>query len=132
MSVKESVITVVCNQIITYLKKSKLSDEELTVSLAQLLIYCGASISKMNIDLKTISWEELEKEYYTNNQSNDLGLGLILNGGTIMQAINIKIEKDSDATATKGKSNVQVSATIKNSQKSSSATNRSKTSKRKS
>lgn len=132
MSVKESVITTVCNQVITYLKKSELSNEELTVSLAQLLIYCGASISKMNIDLKTISWEELEKEYYTNNQSNDLGLGLILNGGTIMQAINIKIEKDSDVTATKGKSNVQIPSALKNSQKNSPTTNRPKASKRKS
>ena len=106
MSIQESNITSICNEVIQIFNSKDLSDQEVALTLAQLLIYCGISISKKNIDIHNISWEILEKEYYSNNNDNDLGLGLALNGGSIMQVLNLQYEKNSDATAKQGKTNV--------------------------
>ena len=43
--------------------------------------------------------EELEKQYYSNNKTNDIGLGLVLNGGSIMQAMNYNEKNAGDVTA---------------------------------
>jgi hypothetical protein len=128
LAVSESTVTSICNKIINILNKEQIKLEETVVVLAQLLIYTGKSISLKDIDFDNASWEDLEKEYYSNNKDNDIGLGLILNGGSIMQALNITIINDLN----KGKDNVQISTTRKIPQKNSSATNRSKASSRKS
>jgi hypothetical protein len=128
LTVSESTVTSICNKIINILNKEQIKLEEAVVVLAQLLIYTGKSISLKDIDFDNASWEDLEKEYYSNNKDNDIGLGLILNGGSIMQALNITIINDLN----KGKDNVQVSTTRKIPQKNSSAANRSKASSRKS
>lgn len=130
MQVHESNVTFICNEIIKILNKHKASNEEIPIVLAQLLIYCGKGISQKNIDFNSTAWEELERLYYSENKDNDIGLGLVLNGGAMMQALNINIIKDSDATANKGIRNVQVSTKPQNPQKSSSATTRPKASKR--
>ena len=123
MSVKESNVTSICNEVIQLFNQKNLSKEELPIVLAQLLIYCGLSITEKDIDINSISWEDLEKEYYSNNKDNDIGLGLVLNGGSIMQATNINIIKNSDETAKKGITNVQVSTSRKISQENSTTSN---------
>lgn len=131
MAIRESNVTAVVNQVINQLNKHQITKEEIPVVLAQLLIYCGKSISNKDIDLSKVSMDDLEREYYSNNKDNDIGLGLVLNGGTIMQALNVDIQKNnSDETANKGNKNVQVSTSRKIPQKSSAATSRPKTSKR--
>lgn len=124
MSVKESHITSICNEVIQIFNSKQPSEQEVAIVLAQLLIYCGVSISKKDLDINNISWEALEQEYYGNNKDNDIGLGLVLNGGAIMQALNINYEKNSDETAKQGKTNVQVSTSFKNSQENSTTTTR--------
>lgn len=71
------------------------------IILAQLLIYSGASITQSKIDLNNINWQELEKKYYSNDKTNDIGLGLVLNGGSIMRAINFNGKNAGDETANK-------------------------------
>jgi hypothetical protein len=130
MQINESNVTNICNKIITIFNKEKVPHEEIPVVLAQLLIYCGGSISNKDINWQTVNWEELERIYYSDNKDNDIGLGLVLNGGAIMQALNINIQRSGDATANKGNNNVQISTSTKTAQKNSSITTRSKTSKR--
>ena len=72
------------NTCVEILNQSELTDEELVATLAQLLIYSGQAISKKDIDIHNMNLEQLNKEYYANNSDNDLGLGLILNGASIM------------------------------------------------
>jgi hypothetical protein len=124
--VSESVVTSVCNKIIQILNNEQIKPEEVVVVLSQLLIYAGKSISKKDINFDDVAWEELEKEYYSSNKDNDLGLGLVLNGASIMQALNINIIND----LKKEDKNVQVPTASKVSQKNRSVSSRSKTSSR--
>jgi hypothetical protein len=126
ISVSESVVTSVCNKIIQILNNEQIKPEEVVVVLSQLLIYTGKSISKKDINFDDVAWEELEKEYYSSNKDNDLGLGLVLNGASIMQALNINIIND----LKKEDKNVQVPTASKVSQKNRSVSSRSKTSSR--
>lgn len=125
MSIQESTITSICNEVIQIFNSKELSEQEISITLAQLLIYCGVSISKKELDINNLSWEILEKEYYGNNKDNDIGLGLVLNGGAIMQALNINYSTNGDETAKQGKTNVQVSTSFKNSQENRTTTTRS-------
>lgn len=123
MSVQESNITSVCNEVIQVFNSRQLSEQEIPIVLAQLLIYCGVSISKKDLDIGNLSWEILEKEYYGNNKDNDVGLGLVLNGGAIMQALNINYSQNGDETAKQGKTNVQISTSFKTSQENRTTSN---------
>jgi len=82
------------NRCVEILNESDLTEHELVATLAQLLMYSGAAISEKDIDIQTIDLEDLHKEYYANNKNNDLGLGLILNGASIMGAIPSNIKGD--------------------------------------
>jgi len=54
--------------------------------LSQLLMKVGQRISKIKIDLDTADYKELNKIYYLGDGS-DAGLGLILNGVSLMSAL---------------------------------------------
>lgn len=90
------------NKCAEILNTSDLSKYELIAALAQLLIYSGEAISDKDIDIHEMNLEELHKEYYANNKNNDIGLGLILNGASIMGAIPNNIKRD--VTAKQGDS----------------------------
>jgi len=87
------------NQCIDILNNSELSEVELVAVLAQLLIYSGRAITSKDIDLHSMNLEALQKQYYADNADNDLGLGLILNGASIMGAIPDNIKGDVTADA---------------------------------
>ena len=89
------------NILIEILNNAELSDSELTATLAQLLIYSGQAITKKDIDIYNMNLDYLNKEYYANNRENDMGLGLILNGASIMGAITEKMT--GNETANQGK-----------------------------
>jgi uncharacterized protein YvpB len=79
------------NKCAEILNQSDLTAKEMVVALAQLLIYTGQAITKKEIDIREADLDQLYKEYYANNKENDMGLGLILNGASIMSALtNIK------------------------------------------
>lgn len=116
-------ITKTHNKIVEILNNSDLKNNELVATLGQLLIHSGFSITNKKISKENLNWEELEKIYYSNNSDNDIGLGLILNGGSIMQAIQQNSDSTGDETAlNKEKNDDQVSSTSEISQKSSPAT----------
>jgi len=79
------------NILIEILNNAELTDSELTATLAQLLIYSGQAITNKDIDIHNMNLDYLNKEYYANNRENDMGLGLILNGASIMGAITEKM-----------------------------------------
>ena len=108
------------NKIIDILNESNLNNNEITTLLGQLLIRTGAAISPLDLDIDNLNWRQLETLYYTENEDNDIGLGLLLNGGSIMQAVNHLITSTGNENAHKGNDNDQVSTTNQNSQKSSS------------
>ena len=83
------------------LNKSDLTNTELVVTLAQLLMRSGQAITKKDIDIREIKLDDLYKEYYANNKENDIGLGLILNGASIMEAM---VNINGNATANQGDS----------------------------
>jgi len=95
-------ITDTHNIIIEILNNAELTNSELTTVLAQLLIYSGQAITKKDIDIYNMNLEYLNREYYINNQDNDIGLGLILNGASIMGAISEQIS--GNETAIQGES----------------------------
>lgn len=97
------------NKIIEDLNKETLTQNETIAILAQLLIYVGGSYSKQEVDYQNLDWNKLEKLYYLNEDDNDIGLGVLLNGGAIMQAIDDEFIT-SDVTA-KEITNDQVSTT---------------------
>lgn len=78
------------NLCIDILNNSNLTNSELVATLAQLLIYSGEAISSKDIDVRDLDIVKLEEEYYGNNKDNDIGLGLILNGASIMSALGKK------------------------------------------
>ncbi len=86
------------NQCIEVLNNSELTESELIAVLAQLLIHSGASITKKDLDIFNMDLDTLHKEYYANNKENDIGLGLVLNGASIMGAIPDNIKRDVTAT----------------------------------
>lgn len=90
------------NQCADILNTLNLTNSELVATLAQLLIYSGQALTEKQIDVRDIDLPELEKEYYGNNSSNDIGLGLILNGASIMGALSSNIK--GDVTAQQGES----------------------------
>ena len=90
------------NQCADILNELNLTNSELVATLAQLLIYSGQSLTEKQIDVRDIDLQELEKEYYGNNGANDIGLGLILNGASIMGALSSNIK--GDVTAQQGES----------------------------
>ena len=75
------------NSIVKILNQNNLSNKELVIVLAQLLIYSGQSITEKKIDIHNIDIKILNRLYYADNTDNDIGLGLILNGASIMGAI---------------------------------------------
>lgn len=91
-------ITDAHNKCIEILNESDLTKTELVATLAQLLIYSGQAITSKSIDVRDIAFADLQKEYYANNQDNDIGIGLILNGASIMGTLN---SINGDVTATK-------------------------------
>ena len=95
-------ITEAHNQCVDILNNFGLTQKELVVTLAQLLIYSGSAITKKEIDIYDMDLDALNKEYYSNNSDNDVGLGLILNGASIMGAIKNSI--NGNVTANKEKS----------------------------
>lgn len=99
------------NKIVDILNQGELNHHETTVLLGQLLIRVGAAITEVKLDINNINWNQLERIYYTENEDNDIGLGLLLNGGSIMQAINQHITSTGDETARKEIQNDQVSTT---------------------
>jgi hypothetical protein len=119
------------NKIIEQLNEQDLSLNETIAVLGQLLIYTGGSLSKQEIDFDDIDWNKLERIYYMNDQDNDVGLGVMLNGGNIMQAINDEFIT-SNANAKETTNDNQVSATNQISQKISTASSRSSKTKRRS
>lgn len=72
------------NKCANVINESDLTQDELIATLAQLLIYSGQAITKKDIDIYSMDLYELDKEYYAQNSDNDIGLGLILNGASIM------------------------------------------------
>ena len=84
---KDQRITDIHNKCVEILNQSDLSMKELVTVLAQLLIYTGGSITQKEIDIHNIDLDSLNREYYADNSKNDIGLGLILNGASIMGAI---------------------------------------------
>lgn len=82
------------NSCVGILNNSELSNKELVATLAQLLIYSGQAITEKEIDIYKMNIDELNKEYYGNNKENDLGLGLILNGSSIMSTVSREINSD--------------------------------------
>jgi hypothetical protein len=90
------------NQCAEILNGLNLTNSELVATLAQLLIYSGQALTEKQIDVRDIDLQELEKEYYGNNNTNDIGLGLILNGASIMGALSSNIK--GDVTAQQGES----------------------------
>lgn len=106
------------NKCVSILNESDLTNTELVVTLAQLLMRAGQAITKKDIDIREIKLDDLYKEYYANNNDNDIGLGLILNGASIMEAI---MNINGNATANQGDLNDNsLSTTTKISQKNSS------------
>jgi len=99
------------NKIVEILNTNDLTKDELVATLGQLLIYSGEALTNKTIDIHEINLSDLEKEYYGNNKDNDIGLGLILNGASIMGTLNNKITGNEIA---QGESNDdQVSTTTK-------------------
>jgi len=116
------------NNCIAVLNELELNEYELITALSQILIYSGHSITNKKIDLKDLSWDALHHLYFTDNSENDIGLGIMLNGATMMEALpeqalnNIK----GNEIANQGDSNVDsVSSTAKISQENSSTSTRS-------
>lgn len=121
---REKEITKACNKCVDILNKSDLSRSELIASLAQLLIYSGKSIANKTIDIHDMDINELYKEYYANNDDNDIGLGLILNGASIMGTLS-DVKLEGNVTATKENHyGDQVPSTTEISQEVSSTANR--------
>lgn len=77
------------NKCTASINKSGLTVDELVVSLAQLLIRTGKSIydPEEKLPINEIDWVALNREYYLSKESN-IGLGLMLNGGQMMGAID--------------------------------------------
>lgn len=90
--VNQEKVTGAHNQCIEILNEIDLNQSELVATLGQLLIYCGDAISKKEIDIFNMNLSDLHKEYYANNSENDIGLGLVLNGASIMGAISDNIK----------------------------------------
>lgn len=119
----EQKVVEINNKLVGILNEYELTDYELVLILSQLLIYSGHSITKKNIDLDSVSWDDLYQAYYTDNNDNDIGLGLILNGASMTSALpeDVLNQIKGDVTANQGVKNDQVSSTTKVSQESSSA-----------
>ena len=109
------------NQCAEILNDSDLTSSELVATLAQLLIYSGQAISEKSIDVRDIDLRDLEKDYYSDNKTNDIGLGLILNGASIMGALSSNIKGDVTANKEIHNDN-QVPTTTQVSQESSPTT----------
>ena len=118
---KESVIQRATSGCIQILNNIEMTNNELIMTLAQLLIRSGASITKKDIDIYDMNLVQLYDKYYSDNDDNDIGLGLILNGASIMEAIPSKINRDVTANKEIANDN-QVSPTIKIPQENSSTT----------
>jgi hypothetical protein len=108
------------NKIIEQINTSDLSFNETIAVLGQTLIYSGIALSKLDIDIDNLDWDKLERIYYMNDD-NDMGLGVLLNGGAIMQAINDEFIT-SNETAKENSNDNQVSTTNQISQEDSSTT----------
>ena len=78
----------ITNKIIDGLNETELTKNETVAVLGQLLIYTGASLSDLDVDFQKMDWNKLERLYYMNDNEHDIGLGVMLNGGAIMQAID--------------------------------------------
>jgi len=117
------------SQCVDILNESNLTKNELVATLAQLLIYSGQAITNKTIDVRDMNLRQLEKEYYANNKENDIGLGLILNGASIMGALDTNITGNVTANKENHNDN-QVSTTTKVSQENSSTSGRSSKTKR--
>lgn len=85
---REQIIVETHNKCIKIIEESDLTSKEIIVTLAQMLIYIGESITEKKIDILSMDIQELWREYYSNNKNNDIGLGLILNGAQLMGALD--------------------------------------------
>ena len=101
--IREKEIKPVINSCINVINEAAAEDTlnvgEIANVLAQLLILCGASLSEKEVNPYSMDIKELYNTYY-NDDKNDIGLGLVLNGASLMTAItdNIK-ESVCDETA---------------------------------
>jgi len=123
----EGRISRVVNKCINALnKEDKITEEEVVVVIAQLLIKTGKALYDPEDKIQEMNWMDLNKEYYTNKESS-IGLGLLLNGGQMMGAVNQNKLKGME------KKNDRISASIKSTQKDSRvavSTNETKRSRR--
>ena len=85
---REQIIIETHNKCIKIIEESNLTSKEIIITLAQMLIYIGESITEKKIDILSMDIQELWREYYGNNKDNDIGLGLILNGTQLMGALD--------------------------------------------
>lgn len=88
---KEERIANSTNSVIEILNSNQLEKEEILVTLAQVLIYTGKSMARNEVDLEKINWEEIERTFFMDvdkEKGSDVGLGLILNGGAIMEYVS--------------------------------------------
>lgn len=83
---QEKIIKAV-NQTITSLNKKDLSVRELSVFIAYLMIYCGESMTPLDLDVSELNVQELYSLYYS-ERSDDIGLGFILNGLEILSILD--------------------------------------------
>ena len=123
MAMRETNIKEAHNRCADLLNTCDLTTDELIAVMGQLLIYSGQAITKKTIDVKDMNLDLLYREYYADNENNDRGLGLILNGASIMGTLDNKYIREEIA-------NDQVSTVTKIPQKSSSTSGRPKSAKR--
>jgi hypothetical protein len=116
-AMNETTVTETVNKLINILnKEDKISEEEVVTILAQLLIKTGKALYDPQDNLSKIDWVALNREYYMSKESN-IGLGLLLNGGQMMGAVNTKTiaktntEKTNDKISTGTKSTQKISRT---------------------
>ena len=84
---REKLVIDTHNKCIKTITESKLTTKETVITLAQLLIFIGSSISEKTLNVYEMNIERLWREYYSENENNDIGLGLVLNGAQLMSAI---------------------------------------------
>lgn len=80
------------NVCVDFLNKEELTKDELIAVLSQLLIAVGRSMydPENKILGKDIDWISLNREYYEAKNPNN-GLGLMLNGASMMSVISDKL-----------------------------------------
>jgi hypothetical protein len=86
-SERDKKIISLVNKTTSLLDKEGLTVKELSIFLSYLMVYCGESMTPVDIDVEDLNVEDLYSTYY-NKRSDDIGLGFVLNGLEILSILD--------------------------------------------